>query len=92
MKTDVSEITNFPQFVLYPNPSTGSITLQSSNFIPGQLNVELLNLTGIIIKSLYNGQYDYEELKFDVSFLNKGIYIIRTVQNSVIKTFKLIMV
>ncbi len=76
--------------VLYPNPTTNKITLSNSYFQPGQLRIDLVDLNGRNIKVLYDSLYNKEELKFDLSFLSAGTYIIKATQNNKVRSFKII--
>lgn len=74
---DISDITgiqdmNIIDFVLYPNPTTGMLTIE----IVGSDNaeVDVLNIQGQVIKTvrLNNG-----ENNLDISELNQGIYFVK---------------
>lgn len=76
--------------VIYPNPSDGIVILNSKYFQIGQLNIELYDMHGRLLGVLYDGFYKQEELKLDISYVNDGIFLIRTMQGKEFKTFKLI--
>lgn len=89
----LSPNTNVPESaepVIYPNPSDGVVILNSKYFQVGQLNIELYDMHGRLLGVLYDGFYKQEELKLDISYVNDGIFLIRTMQGKEFKTFKLI--
>lgn len=90
MLTSVPDDPNPKEPVLYPNPTSGEIVVKSSYFQPGQLHIELFNLNGNLLKVLFDGIYNQDELKFDISFVASGIYILKAIQNNNVKSFKII--
>jgi myo-inositol-hexaphosphate 3-phosphohydrolase len=50
----------------------------------------LIDLNGNLLKILFDGFYSQEDLKFDISFVASGIYILKANQNNTLKTFKII--
>ncbi len=75
---------------VYPNPSTGIITLKNSDFQSSQLKIDLIDITGSPVRVLYNNFYSQEELRFDLSIVPAGIYGITAHQNNKIISFKVI--
>lgn len=90
MLTSVPDNPNPSEPVIYPNPTTGEVILKSSYFRQGQLKIELFDLNGNLLKILFDGIYAQDELRFDISFVSSGIYILKTNQNNTVKTFKVI--
>ena len=90
MLTSVPDNPDPSEPVLYPNPTTGEVILQSKFFKPGQLHIELFDLNGNLLKILYDGVYAQDDLRFDISFVSSGIYILKANQNNKVKTFKII--
>lgn len=90
MLTSVPDNPNPSEPVIYPNPTTGEVILKSSYFQQGLLKIELYDLNGNLLKILFDGVYVQDDLRFDISFVSSGIYILKTNQNNTVKTFKVI--
>gem|GEM_PF-2567902 len=90
MLTSISDNPNPNEPVIYPNPTTGELILKSSYFHQGQLKIELFDLNGNLLKILFDGLYTQGDLRFDISFIASGIYILKANQNNTVKTFKII--
>ena len=54
-------------FIIYPNPSQGSLTIETEEIIE---SVELLNLQGSSLVKSYTLPLDYSNIK-------KGVYLLR---------------
>ena len=65
------------QFSIYPNPSTGLITISGNTADKNRLDI--LNLSGQLI---YSQEVTGSDIKVDLSSLGKGIYIARLGQSS----------
>ena len=78
----VPEIENKEEIEIYPNPAQDQITV-SGNSIMGE-NLMIYNLLGI---KLWEGSATENKTIIDVSFLPKGIYLLR-VSNKVMKFIK----
>lgn len=63
---DVQNLTQQGNIVLYPNPTSSTITIQTENI----MNVEIINIQGKVI-------YDGIENAVDLSAEAKGIYIVK---------------
>lgn len=72
---------------LYPNPTTGMITLDASRFHPGKIRIELTDIAGRSIL-LFDGMNEKQELRFDISSKPKGTYMITTCQDGVYEVMK----
>jgi len=90
MLTSVPDNPNPSEPIIYPNPTTGELILKSSYFQQGQLKIELFDLNGNLLKILFDGLYTQGDLRFDISFVATGIYILKANQNNTFKTFKII--
>ncbi|MDA3865848.1 MAG: T9SS type A sorting domain-containing protein [Salinivirgaceae bacterium] len=83
--TNISPINN-TTFSLYPNPSSGFITLNNSdNSIQ---SVEIINMNGQII---FKEQLNSTTSRINVQNLSKGIYIVKIKSDNFVKTEKLII-
>ncbi len=72
---------------LYPNPTTGMITLDASRFHSGKLRIELTDIAGRSTL-LFDGMNEKQELRFDISSKPKGTYMITTCQDGVYEVMK----
>lgn len=64
--------------------------MKSSYFQQGQLKIELFDLNGNLLKILFDWVYAQGDLRFDISFVVTGIYILKANRNNTVKTFKII--
>ncbi len=84
--TGISETeTNNPTVIIYPNPSNGSIHISLSNNNPGELTIELLDMTGKLIATPINkGNAHLSEYSINLKSYNidEGIYLVRVIDNN----------
>lgn len=69
--------------IVYPNPATDYIYLKLFGTEPRKFNIELINLTGVILDSWkieFTSTYNYE-LQIEAMKLKYGIYLLRVVSN-----------
>lgn len=71
--TDVNELKNQLPFTIFPNPSTGSFTIELNNAMPA--TVEIYNLLGSRIKQIVIPE-NTNQYKLDLSGYSKGIYML----------------
>jgi len=94
VKTEVIQPeTNFT-LQAYPNPTSGNINISYEVVKRGNVQLDLFDIKGILVKSLISQQNQYEgkyTIPTDVSDLINGIYICRVIVNGVEKTTKLII-
>ncbi len=66
-------------FSLYPNPASDKVTLAFESAVPGHVQVDVFNLTGISVKSLNLGwrPEGRQDVIFNCSDLSSGTYIVR---------------
>jgi len=88
MLTSVPDNPNPNEPVIYPNPTTGELIIKSSYFQQGQLKIELFDLNGNLLKILYDGFYSQDDLRFDISFVSSGIYILKPIKIIRLKLLK----
>ncbi len=75
--TAVEEINTHQQLLVYPNPGSDKIILLPRGKVSGQISINLYDLTGKNIRSLYNGTYSSTPaIEADVRGLSSGVYII----------------
>lgn len=71
-----SEVFNSMPFI-YPNPVKESLNIMFDLKKPGQVNVDIVDITG---KLIFTGQYDIseqEDIRVDASNLSAGVYFIK---------------
>jgi len=81
--TEVNNIANQKELLLYPNPATDFILLK--NAVEGQSNITIYSMDGALLAS--TNIYDPNQ-QIDISSLPKGLYILK-VNNQVLKFSKL---
>ncbi|WP_055445843.1 choice-of-anchor Q domain-containing protein [Lacinutrix mariniflava] len=71
-------------FNMFPNPSNGTININLDNTISGEIKMEIVSITGQVIKTMALSSGNN---RLDVSELSSGIYVIniRTANNSISK-------
>ena len=83
---------SFENFVLWPNPSNGSINLALTPFSNGDIEVSLYDIRGSLV---YNKGFETNGSLFEkaltFSGLNTGIYFIKVSNSGISKTTKLII-
>ena len=77
---DIHELNNSSNIIIYPNPSTGQITVES----PNAVQVEIYNLSGVLIKST-------NKKEIDLSQEAKGVYFVKIMTKENIEITKLII-
>lgn len=75
---------------VYPNPTTGIISLKNPDFQSGQLKIDLVDMTGNTLRVLYDNFYNQEKLSFDISNVPVGSYVITAHQNNKATSFKVV--
>jgi hypothetical protein len=80
-----------PEFRLYPNPSSGLISIEPVNLPPGQLVVSILSLEG---KLLISKQFTWqgEALVMDLGQLENGLYLVQSSMHSYRKLHRLLVI
>jgi hypothetical protein len=88
--TGFDELTDYASVCIYPNPTTGIITISGKD-VTGEMEVTVVNLLN---KTLYQGTGTTardNEIEIDLNSLNKGIYFIRLRNERIEKTIKVIL-
>lgn len=90
--TTIGDLNRDLNFSIYPNPSKGLFNLELSGVVNQYYQVEILSLQGQLIsqENIYVDNATYSK-QFDLSSFPKGVYIIRVMNDGVIKTRKLII-
>lgn len=78
--SEIKEEANHRSVVhIYPNPSTGSITIENSD---PHVSTRQLKFYDILGKEVFEKKITRSKETIDVSFLQNGIYVIKTVGNT----------
>ncbi len=75
---------------LYPNPTSGMLTLEINKSFQKDIQVEILNVHG---QKIYSRGFRSEGIKehIDLKHFPKGIYIVRVISDNLIRSGKLIL-
>jgi hypothetical protein len=79
--------------VPYPNPSSGRLYVDWQTQRGGQVEIELVNFNGTVMKSeTYNGlQQGVNTLAVDAAEVNNGVYLVRVKHGSVKKAASVVI-
>lgn len=78
--------------IIYPNPSTESVTLNLNLKSPQQITIEITDLTGKLIRSRNVGTLQGETIQtINVSGIAKGTYLVRVVGEQATEIRKIIL-
>lgn len=66
-----------PELQVYPNPTSGEITLDLSAYPAGNLHIELYNVQGEVLEVVEKDTAEVNTERFDLSNYGAGIYLIR---------------
>ena len=86
----INEIENGKYFLLYPNPSNGTVTFELSSHFTSNVYLEIYNVIG---KTIISAELDKETHKIDLNLkgYSKGVYIVIVKSNNQKYTEKLII-
>jgi hypothetical protein len=65
------------EFVIYPNPASHTITLESTSFQHHDNSIEVMNMLGDVVYRATEKATSSSQLHLDVSSFPKGVYMIR---------------
>ena len=87
----INEITNVFDYNIYPNPSTGILTIDI-NKLNSDLDFQIVNLQGSVIRKEFICKNDKNySFSTDLSIYPKGIYFIRFINKNFTKVEKVIL-
>jgi len=80
--TGINEITNNNNFTIYPNPSSGSFTIQTNNAsIFQNSEIKVYDLPGRLI---YSKKLNNNKTEIDLSNQSKGIYFVKLLNENIL--------
>lgn len=89
-QTGHADLNSINEVKVYPNPITGKqFTIKVSGNLNDSYSVALYNLGGKMVKTVNNITSD--ETSINVTDLNKGLYLLKTVYNNKVDTQKIIL-
>jgi len=64
---------------IYPNPASGSVNIAFTLFQPGEVTLEVFDVTGRFVTTIEQNLFEEggNEVSWDASVLNQGIYFIK---------------
>ncbi len=88
----VSEVANGIKLNIYPNPSSGLITVDADKLEPGKTTIQILNSGGrIIFKGIFPNSTGHLKKQFDFGMLPGGAYYLRLINGDKTNTVQLII-
>jgi hypothetical protein len=89
----VNEVNNSIQLTINPNPTNGVSNLVFTNIAKSNININLFDLSGKLVKNITNNVYSAGEhiIELNSNELAKGIYFIKVQQNEQTFTSKWIV-
>jgi len=87
------EIAILPEMSIYPNPTAGFTTVSYNTPETSSLSIQILDITGKCINSVYNGltAKGVQKLELNLSEYPKGLYFVKIQSGTSIETRKLII-
>lgn len=64
---------------IYPNPSNGLVNLRFNSNINLNIQIDIIDINGKIVSSIYNGNHDGEKTYQWTNNVNQGIYFCRLI-------------
>ena len=86
----ITDRTDPSGIMVYPNPTTGLITIGFDND-PGAVEVMVMNTLNKVLFTESRNTLSGTELKFDLSNLAKGIYVLKLKTDKMEKITKIIL-
>ncbi len=79
-----------PKISVFPNPTRGIVELFVDTLEP--INIELQNIYGVMIKSFQRSSHNSKQILFDVSGMQKGVYLLRVKGKSFDEIVRLVVI
>ena len=87
-----TDLASLPAFTIYPNPASENIMIRLKKVSPGDVQLALIDISGAIVKkerkTVLKGQ---QTLQMNVSYIPRGIYMLRLTNKDFTKTEKIII-
>ena len=88
-KTVFPDISNGPEIIVYPNPSSGLLIIKSISLGTDNLKIILSNTMGqVLIEKQIKPQNNLIETRFDISEFPKGIYFLNISSSKINRVIK----
>ncbi len=89
--TSVPELDNFDELNVYPNPSTGQITIDFTGFEGSDVTVSVYNALGETVRTGFLAHPAGRRLHYDLSAYRNGLYLIefRTAERRIVRRITL---
>jgi hypothetical protein len=100
---NIVELTSFPvsnknieefgdRMKLYPNPTTGNISIDFFTENQNAVEIQLSSVTGKLLKTIQKGPVEagQNRIYFDISDLSQGVYFAKVILNKNSETYKVI--
>jgi hypothetical protein len=78
-------------FDVYPNPTSGNVTIDVSLTKTAPLTVELLNMTGKVISTQFQKAFTAGTINLNLEHEANGIYMVRVTSNDFVKIKKVVL-
>ena len=76
---------------IFPNPVRGKLGVRSSEFADEEVRIELMDATGKRTGTLFEGALNKDQLSFETSGYDPGMYILRVSSNKKTAVKKIII-
>lgn len=78
----VNAVTKAVSANVYPNPTNDELNVTFSLSQPADIDIDLVDVTGRVVKNVFNGKADYDFThRFSTASLTAGMYFLRTTAN-----------
>lgn len=80
---------------IYPNPATNNANLELISSKPTKLRIELVDILGNIVSEVISSKFITAgkfEFKLDLSNLNNGVYFVKVISSSELKSIPITIV
>ena len=85
-ENDQKTATNVPDMALktYPNPFVNNLLIECSVPKPGNYIVQVFNMQGVLLKTVFNGKLNagISKFRYDGTRLSSGVYFCRLISDS----------
>ncbi|MBK9391322.1 MAG: T9SS type A sorting domain-containing protein [Bacteroidetes bacterium] len=90
--TGIEDNDPFENVKIFPNPTTGLITIEINNNIYGELEIDIMTINGLKIRNIKSDKIsDYFVMEIDLTDYSSGMYIINLSAGKYFATRKIIL-